>query len=186
MENRPLRSNIAFGWIENDRLPEHCSVHPWENIQQDVIDEYGKVVFRGWWIGGYGLGGQGRHGLCTLIFRLDKSQKTIGELPWGDESYRQPGGTYEVFDVSKYHEQKHGTRPMSSLWIYCRVDVPTEENRARKALMLKNVEEYGMLPSDAEHGFAGGPLVQEMQKNWGKRGRTKKQRGRKARKTRKF
>lgn len=184
MENRPLRHNIQFGWLKSEYLPEHCSFNPWENTQQDVIDEYGDVQFRGWWVGGYDLGGQGRHGLYVLIFRLDKPQKTIGELRWGDESYRQPGGVYEVYDVSNYHEDRHGTRPRTSLWIYCKVVEPTPENRARKALMLKNVEEYGMLPPDAEHGFLGGPLVQEIQKNWGKTKRTRKRSGSAKRKTR--
>ena len=186
MENPPWsRPNIGLYQINPELLETHCSMNPWDNEQQDIIDEYGNVVFRGWFVAGYGLRGNGRHGRKTYIFRTDRYQETIGNIPSDDQSYRQPDGEYREIFVSSYDESKHGYRPLSSLWIYCKIIEPTPENRARKANVLKEVEEYGMLPANVEHGFAGGPLFQDMGKNWGKKlrkhrvGRTRKENARK-------
>ena len=92
---------------------------PLSNTLTDVIDENGQLVFRGWYVGGHDLRGQGRHGSYYLIFRLDNFQQTIEEeIQWEDERYKQPNGVYREFQISPYHEWKHGVTPRTSEWVY--------------------------------------------------------------------
>jgi len=92
---------------------------PLPNMLTDVIDADGQVVFRGWYVGGRDLYGQGRHGSFHYIFRLDQFQPTIeDEIQWEDEMYKQPGGVYREFQISLYHENKHGVTPRTSEWVY--------------------------------------------------------------------
>jgi hypothetical protein len=53
---------------------------------------------------------------------------------------------------------------------------PTPANRSRKANMLQNVVEYGLLPPDKESGFPGGPVFQGMRNNYENAKRTRKMR----------
>ena len=103
------------------------------------------------------------------------------------EGYGNGGTAWESFDRFGKLVQVEWNYEGTTIFreVPCQSDSPTKENMEKKTLVMREVNNVGMLPPNAEHGFPGGLVFQELAQTYEAKKSRKTQKTRKTRKTQK-